>query len=288
MNGLLGADAFGSDDDVMRDDDRTMVIGEERMGMTRGGGPPAPETLNLGFSKKPCMLPEDEEELLREMREYEAEGVGENGYECECCRKGNDGLTKETSEQLRRVSTLDETFFLTVPDEEIYRMTAHEYNRIVDKQVLLRRDKVGMQRLTPAKVKYHMTKHDRRNKSRLIWNTIDRTRKIMDFLYNNAIFQRHYLGDEPQDRIEVDSKALENFMKAGKLHAELVKFTETLPKVRSGGGKGTSSISSSSSLTISSSAASPFEKTHGGSSSNSAASPVFGGGGGGRPGFSNF
>lgn len=162
--------------------------GEPSQPTNNGDGlPPVPIMV-----RKATPLKSHVKRKAKEMEEDEDAGINEEDYQCEPCRIGNDDLTPETSEALRDIYDLDRKLFLTIPDDEIFRIMAQTYNdTIYDVNVnILKRQ--HLKKWTKASVRRHITKHSRSNPHRLIWNRLLFCEDALSHIEENGFFDAEY------------------------------------------------------------------------------------------------
>lgn len=140
---------------------------------------------------QPCMLPEDETEQQREEKEYEEEGIGGEGYECELCRIGcDDPEFVSQSAGLKKIHEYERGSFMHVSVDQLCTGIATIYNATIYRRAVALGNKGRLTPLTKAKVRYHKKNHDQKFfkwkfKEQVVFQT-----RMLDFLRFGGIFQK--------------------------------------------------------------------------------------------------
>lgn len=142
--------------------------------------------------RKTTALKSHTKRKAREMEEDEQAGLNDDDYQCEQCRLGNDDMTPETSAVLQNIYELDKKLFLTIPDDEIFRIMSQEYNDTIYHMNVNVLKKQNIKKWTKAGVRRHITKHSRTNPHRLIWNRLLFCEDALSHIEENGFFEREY------------------------------------------------------------------------------------------------
>jgi len=130
------------------------------------------EVLREIIKFEPGILPEDAKRLKREREEYEAEGIYPDGYECEKCVHGDDGIANnDVNEELQKIYTMDRMHFRRVPDRVRHSMMAEHYNKKILSYV--RTDQPELEPWTPVKLKWHENECNKRNLLKMTYDELD-------------------------------------------------------------------------------------------------------------------
>lgn len=174
---------------------------------------------------QPCMLPEDETEQEREQREYDEEGIGGEGYECELCRIGcDDPEFVAQSPGLKKIYEYERGSFMHVSIDQLCTGIATIYNATIYRRAVALGNKKKLAPLTKAKVRYHKKNHDQKFfkwnlKEQIVFQT-----RMLDFLRRNGIFQKR------EESVRMNERELAKYLKLIKEMRETVKMVHGIDK----------------------------------------------------------
>jgi hypothetical protein len=188
------------------------------------------------MTRKPCSLPEDEKRFKEEIEEDEEAGIYSEGYVCQFCTIGDQGLTEQTKDVLKAMNELSDSLYGIISDSEIWISISNFWNNTLYKM----NKKLGrntIQKMTKAGARLHYTQHNR-NRRRDIDMSIDFLDRSMLRLQAAGVWEQAYemdpqIGEEvAHGEPEVNIKNWKFWKDMNREKVELLKVSLNITKER--------------------------------------------------------
>ncbi len=172
-------------------------------------------------------LDEDEKHFEKIDAEEREEGIKEETYECPLCKWGDGGQSESSPEILQAFYNIYRSFFMTVHEPYLYKMLADFYNsKVILPQIKLKLNG-DMKCVTPAQIRYHLTKCDASNKLLHAWEDIQFFRQAQTQLRRRGVFVK-----TPDGSKKIDISHARYYIEMSRQKLALLKYTDELEEKR--------------------------------------------------------